>query len=244
MISVISRSHARDPEKTAYEDALADLFAERAGASVLIVPHLYHLAEDDAVWAELAGAGGLLLVLAWLYPRPAEWLLRRHALGQAGLQTFDMGAYDRPEACFEAATKDLEPAAGKGMIRDLGSPPASRWHPVIDYSRCTGCGQCMQFCLFGVYELDGAETVRATHPDNCKPGCPACARICPVGAIMFPLCDRDEAIAGAPGKFASPHAAAKKMFEKRTRRPHPQPQAADDLDALIDDLDRLTEGTP
>ena len=33
----------------------------------------------------------------------------------------------------------------------LLAPPSRRWYPVIDYSRCTNCMECIDFCLFGVY---------------------------------------------------------------------------------------------
>lgn len=72
-----------------------------------------------------------------------------------------------------------------------------RWYPVIDYSRCTNCMECIDFCLFGVYGIDGAETILVEQPDNCRKGCPACSRVCPAGAIIFPQ-HKAPAIAGAP----------------------------------------------
>ena len=60
------------------------------------------------------------------------------------------------------------------------------WFPVIDYDRCTNCGQCHEFCLFGVYEKDDEERVTVANPESCKNNCPACARICPETAIIFP----------------------------------------------------------
>lgn len=66
------------------------------------------------------------------------------------------------------------------------SPPSSAWFPVIDESRCTRCGQCFEFCLFGVYEKDPDGRIRVAHPQSCKNNCPACARICPETAIIFP----------------------------------------------------------
>ena len=61
-----------------------------------------------------------------------------------------------------------------------------RWYPVIDYGRCTNCMECIDFCLFGVYGVDGAETILVEMPDNCRKGCPACSRVCPENAIIFP----------------------------------------------------------
>jgi len=58
------------------------------------------------------------------------------------------------------------------------------WFPVIDYDRCVGCNQCANFCLFGVYTTDGG--LRVIHPAGCKTNCPACARMCPKSAILFP----------------------------------------------------------
>jgi len=63
---------------------------------------------------------------------------------------------------------------------------ARRWYPVIDLSRCTNCLECIDFCLFGVYGIDVRETILVEQPDNCRQGCPACSRVCPENAIIFP----------------------------------------------------------
>jgi Pyruvate/2-oxoacid:ferredoxin oxidoreductase delta subunit len=60
------------------------------------------------------------------------------------------------------------------------------WFPVIDYDRCTNCMQCLSFCLFGVYGVDEENRIQAQNHDNCKTNCPACSRVCPEAAIMFP----------------------------------------------------------
>jgi NAD-dependent dihydropyrimidine dehydrogenase PreA subunit len=70
------------------------------------------------------------------------------------------------------------------------------WFPMIDYSRCNTCGQCADFCLFGVYEKRNNKVV-VVHPKGCKNNCPACGRICPQTAIVFPKYENDGAIAGA-----------------------------------------------
>ena len=60
------------------------------------------------------------------------------------------------------------------------------WFPVIDYDRCTNCMQCLSFCLFGVYGVDDENQLQVQNNDSCKTNCPACSRVCPEAAIMFP----------------------------------------------------------
>jgi Pyruvate/2-oxoacid:ferredoxin oxidoreductase delta subunit len=60
------------------------------------------------------------------------------------------------------------------------------WFPVIDYDRCTNCMQCLSFCLFGVYGVDAEKRIQVQNNDHCKTNCPACSRVCPEAAIMFP----------------------------------------------------------
>ncbi len=60
------------------------------------------------------------------------------------------------------------------------------WFPVIDYDRCTNCMQCLSFCLFDVYGVDEDQKIQVQNNDNCKTNCPACSRVCPEVAIMFP----------------------------------------------------------
>jgi NAD-dependent dihydropyrimidine dehydrogenase PreA subunit len=70
--------------------------------------------------------------------------------------------------------------------REIGLSTAWKsWYPIIDYTRCTACGQCHDFCLFGVYEKREGKVV-VVKPQACKNNCPACGRICPHTAIVFP----------------------------------------------------------
>jgi Pyruvate/2-oxoacid:ferredoxin oxidoreductase delta subunit len=60
------------------------------------------------------------------------------------------------------------------------------WFPVIDYSRCTNCMQCLSFCLFEVYGVSKDHKIQVQNQSNCKTECPACSRVCPEVAILFP----------------------------------------------------------
>jgi len=46
--------------------------------------------------------------------------------------------------------------------------------------------QCLSFCLFDVYGVDDDQQIEVRNNDNCKTNCPACSRVCPEAAIMFP----------------------------------------------------------
>ncbi len=60
------------------------------------------------------------------------------------------------------------------------------WFPVIDYDRCTHCLQCLSFCLFGVYGVGLEQKIEVQNAESCKTNCPACSRVCPEAAIIFP----------------------------------------------------------
>jgi hypothetical protein len=103
--------------------------------------------------------------------------------------------------------------------------PARRWYPVIDYSRCTNCMECIDFCLFGVYGVDRGETILVEQPDNCRKGCPACSRVCPENAIMFPQ-HKTPAIAGAPVDAGGFKIDLSKLFGAPERDEDPAAAAA------------------
>jgi NAD-dependent dihydropyrimidine dehydrogenase PreA subunit len=94
---------------------------------------------------------------------------------------------------FFCNVEGLEP---DGMLRGLDelharahtSPRAkwTPWFPVIDFSRCTNCMQCLTFCLFDVYGVSKDKKIEVRNPTNCKTDCPACSRVCPEVAILFP----------------------------------------------------------
>ena len=78
----------------------------------------------------------------------------------------------------------VEPVhAEAGTVKPGGWKP---WFPVIDYGRCTNCMQCLTFCLFDVYGVSSDKQIRVQNPSNCKTDCPACSRVCPEVAIVFP----------------------------------------------------------
>lgn len=60
------------------------------------------------------------------------------------------------------------------------------WYPVIDESKCIGCGMCVTTCGRGVYKFDyNNRKSKVVNPNNCMVACQTCANLCPVGAIRF-----------------------------------------------------------
>jgi NAD-dependent dihydropyrimidine dehydrogenase PreA subunit len=76
------------------------------------------------------------------------------------------------------------------QVREAAAVPVpgkwKPWFPVIDYKRCTNCMQCLSFCLFDVYGVSTDGKIQVQNQSNCKTDCPACSRVCPEVAILFP----------------------------------------------------------
>jgi NAD-dependent dihydropyrimidine dehydrogenase PreA subunit len=215
-------------------------------------------------------------------PEPYVAEIRR-IVGEVNVQTFSLMSwiqgspkpeqlerYLAPEKPAEAAPSlPIVPAAGDAAaVTRIEEATGRRWYPVIDYSRCTNCLECLDFCLFGVYGVNKADSILVEQPDNCKKGCPACSRVCPENAIIFPQ-HKTPAIAGSPTEgpgglkidlsqlFGAPSAIEVAAMERDTelvadgreavgltvgipkRQSGKKDEPRDDLDDLVDQLDNL-----
>jgi NAD-dependent dihydropyrimidine dehydrogenase PreA subunit len=181
--------------RTSREQILAGL--RQTGVALEVVSDLCGLvANRDPrlhAWAE-----GAPLTIVACFPRAIRWLF--HAAGVAlngQVRLFNMRT-QTPEEIIRELMKD----DGRLMIEEKAAPSADAanhqsqiinhqsdwvpWFPVIDYDRCHTCKQCLNFCLFGVYALSDEGRVEVRKPAGCKTNCPACARMCPHKAIIFP----------------------------------------------------------
>jgi NAD-dependent dihydropyrimidine dehydrogenase PreA subunit len=346
---VLSQAAGKHPAKRALEESIAAALILEPGLDVSIVPHLYDLDAQHTGRLFLESVQGDMVVLSWLYPRAAFWLLDRDGIqgrygetklkppaddededeGEPGAsatgengKSKGIGAVNPPDRsiycldlrdftthtpyveevrriaaeCRERHAAKAAPAppvmvqlglpSGNGHAADnqganaprspappfapeqLLAAPNRRWYPVIDYSRCTNCLECLDFCLFGVYGVDSLDRIFTEHQDSCKKGCPACSRVCPENAIMFPDY-KTPAIAGAdtgavgglkidltklfgggdPLTTAVAERDAELVKDGRQavgmavgipKRQADKPQGPkDDLDKLMDDLDAL-----
>ncbi|MBM4069579.1 MAG: ferredoxin family protein [Planctomycetes bacterium] len=310
---VISQAAGKHPVKRALEEALVAALIMESGLDVSVIPSLYDLSPDHTGRLFLESVHGDMVVLSWLFPRAAFWLLDRDGikghLGETLLKPAaddddddgepeaprGIGAVDVPERhiyCIDlrdAATHDpfidevrriaaecrtrreeKDRAASKPMMVELGTSltangtngtngvigehaatmptftaeqllqaPGRRWYPVIDYSRCTNCMECIDFCLFGVYGVDGLERIAVENQDNCKRGCPACSRVCPEQAIMFPDY-KTPAIAGAPvGAIGSLKIDLTRLFGGEAKDAVAQAVAERDRELVADGRDAV-----
>lgn len=352
---VIAQAQGKNPTKRHLEEELAAQLLFDPEVDVSLVPHLYDLTADHTGMLFLKSIPGDMVVLSWLYPRAARWVLDRNGVkGQLGVSLLKpadddeeeadeessgdgaeqerpnaVGAWDVPKRriyCIDLrAGNDPRPyleeirriaressvqtvdlmswingspkadqlqrylnpvrstsngngngapaangAAPGGATADAATPDEvvrRRWYPVIDYSRCTNCMECIDFCLFGVYGLDGADRILVEQQDNCKKGCPACSRVCPENAIIFPE-HKTPGIAGADvgsatglkidlsKLFGAPTALEEAVLERDAelvldgraavgmtvgipKRQAGKSEARDALDDLMDGLDQL-----
>jgi len=182
--------------KTAVRRALG-----RAAERTVAVSDLCRLAaQRDARLAAWSGESDLTVVAC--YPRAVRVLFEQAGAPlPPGVMVLNMRE-DTPDVIAEQLGLQADAAEGE----PLPVPPAAGewvpWFPAIEAARCRNCRQCLEFCVFGVYELDGDGNVRVADPAKCKNQCPACARMCPEGAIVFAKCT-DPRLAGAEGAQGS-----------------------------------------
>jgi len=324
---IVSQAQSKNPQKRQLEEDIVAALIMEPGIDVTVVPNLYDLKPEGTGILALQGVSGNMVVLSWLFPRAARWILDRNDIrGQEGQSLLEADDADEDE---EEAQDALEAADDKPRVIDhrplparkiycidlrvesaaapyveeikriaaeantqvvelggwlggspagaaaerfnkptndtfVGAPaqngngaagngaaagdnaltggengkaaeggaapitagpdgaaviepirieeqPGRRWYPVIDYSRCTNCMECIDFCLFGVYGVDNVETILVEQPDNCRKGCPACSRVCPENAIIFPQ-HKTPAIAGSSDVAASLKIDLSKLF--------------------------------
>jgi len=358
---IISQSPGKNPVKRDLEETIAAALLLEPSVDVSLVPHLYDLTSDHSGMLFLKSVRGDIVLLSWLFPRAARWILDRNFVkGHAGVSLLKpppsdddddgedgdggvpepedrpnaLGGWDLPNRkiyCLDLrdhtnanvyldeirriaretsvetvellgwingtpAPQQLErylnpvdfllnPAAKNGnpangaSLPPSGSPPTAndaanaaettrrRWYPVIDYSRCTNCMECIDFCLFGVYGIDSVDRILVEQQDNCKKGCPACSRVCPENAIIFPEHKAPEIAGSETGTvtglkidlsklFGAPSALEQAVLERDTelvadgrdavgmavgipKRRTQTPQPRDALDDLMDGLDKL-----
>lgn len=140
-------------------------------------------AKRDAVLKKWAAAESIRIYAC--HPRAVKWLFEA---GEAPLPAKGVEFFNMRTGKIEDITASL-PKTTSGQKREITfekDPEWIPWFPVIDYDRCSNCKQCLNFCLFGVYQLDEQGKVEVVNPANCKTNCPACARVCPHGAVIFP----------------------------------------------------------
>lgn len=186
-----------------------------SGQDFQAVPDLCQMAaEGDERLGQIA-AGGATTVVA-CYPRAVKGLFDRAGypiqLDDDHIRVLNMRELDGeqvveelPPSSVETTAPPVGPEEVEARHRDLTAaleadsddPDAWKpWFPVIDYDRCTNCGLCANFCIFGVYKIDEGK-LTVDNPDHCKTDCPACARVCPETAIMFPKHEADSPINGS-----------------------------------------------
>jgi Pyruvate/2-oxoacid:ferredoxin oxidoreductase delta subunit len=151
--------------------------------------------------ASRLSSGDRFSVIAALLERGYGVERREHgsfSADEPSARTLVLGRFDRgePEVPAGYRVRDIGGLAPEQVadvvdaVRDevFAARPGEwkPWFPVIDYDRCTNCMQCLSFCLFGVYGVDRESRLQVQNQDNCKTNCPACSRVCPEAAIMFP----------------------------------------------------------
>ena len=280
---VISQHQGKNPAKRQLEEELAVACMMDDDVEVSIIPNLYDLSREHSGTLFLQGIRSDMIVLSWLYPRGAHWILDRSGIkgregtvllqpdevddeevepevspdaigpldipdrliycidlkastdpqeflaeikriaSETSIQTFDLMEWINGDPKEDQLKRYLDPdkvfgngngnGHGNGAVAEVAEEEKvrRRWYPVIDYSRCTNCMECIDFCLFGVYGVDSLDRILVEDQDNCKKGCPACSRVCPENAIIFPQ-HKTPGIAGADGEVAGLKIDLSKLF--------------------------------
>src|SRR6266496_4780325 len=77
---VLSQAQGKNPAKRALEESIAAALIMEPGLDVSVVPYLYDLGPDHTGRMFLESVKGDMVVLSWLFPRAAFWVLDRDGI--------------------------------------------------------------------------------------------------------------------------------------------------------------------
>src|SRR5438445_3242843 len=108
---VLSQAQGKNPAKRSLEESIAAALLLEPGLDVSIVPYLYDLHPEHTGRLFLESVHGDMVVLGWLYPRAAFWLLDRDGIkGRFGESQLTPAADDGDE------DESPEPPKGIGAV--------------------------------------------------------------------------------------------------------------------------------
>jgi heterodisulfide reductase subunit A-like polyferredoxin len=181
------------------------------GRTVKVVQDLCQTAISDA--GQMAEIASTTVVAC--YPRAVRSIF--DALGLKPKRVFDIRNHSSEQILDEMGISNPVFSPEQSLPESLPGEEQEAWNPVIDKERCTDCGKCHDFCLFGVYSVNEG-TVKVTQPRNCKNNCPACARVCPSKAIIFPKYEKSPINGGLHDEEDAIEMNTKELYNAALRR--------------------------
>ena len=177
--------------------------------NVAVVPDLCKIAISDRErMKEIASS----TVIA-CYPRAITSMFE--GLGLKPVQVFDIRNHSSEQVLSQMGIS--QPVFVPEHAVDFSSAAGDEaWYPIIDKERCTECGKCYDFCLFGVFEM-ADEGVKVIQPQNCKNNCPACARVCSTKAIIFPKYEKSPVNGGLTDEENFNEIEIKELYNSRLK---------------------------
>ncbi len=123
---VLSQGQSQNPAKRNIEEELAAALLVESGVELSIVPHLYDLTDDHTGMLFLRSVRTDMVVLSWIYPRAAHWVLDRWGVqGHVGTVLLKKPSNDDDEEeeaeddnGADEAAGDKRPAVGAGNVPD------------------------------------------------------------------------------------------------------------------------------
>src|SRR5436190_8135140 len=112
---VLSQAQGKNPAKRALEESIAAALIMESGLDVSVVPYLYDLHPDHTGRLFIESVQGDMVVLGWMYPRAAFWLLDRDGIkGHFGESQLKPPSADEEDEDDEAG--EPEPPKGIGSV--------------------------------------------------------------------------------------------------------------------------------
>jgi len=106
------------------------------------------------------------------------------SMARLHVNNFALNGYTVQSVCFHCPKPDCLKACPEEIISKNEETGAV----LVDRNKCTGCGECVRACPYGMIDLD--EDQLAYKCDLCD-GDPSCVKECEFGAILFQEADKD-----------------------------------------------------